>query len=84
MIELLNILKDYNEERNQYRNLHQLSQGKHFDDYDPQVGLEIDRYMINQVVVDFGLQVNILSRETWIKLEGLAIQQMNNYIKLVY
>jgi hypothetical protein len=42
----------------------QLTQQERFyDDYDPQVDLEIKGFMIPQVVVDFGSQVHILPKE---------------------
>ena len=34
-------------------------------DADPLVDLEIKRYHIRQVVLDFGSQVNIMTRDTW-------------------
>jgi hypothetical protein len=53
LLELLNILKEYKEDKRTYKNLRQLSQDKILDDYDLQVDLEIEGYMIPQVVVDF-------------------------------
>lgn len=37
-------------------------------DLDPKVDLVVNGYTIPQVVVDFGSQVNILPRSTWVKL----------------
>jgi hypothetical protein len=34
--------------------------------FDPQFGLEFDGHVIKQVIVDFGSQLNILSKETWV------------------
>lgn len=36
--------------------------------FDPQIGLDIEGVLIPQVVADFGSQVNILPRTTWIRL----------------
>lgn len=46
LIELLHVLKYYNEQKDKCKNLHQLSQGKYFDDYNPQVDLNINVFMI--------------------------------------
>jgi hypothetical protein len=42
LIDLLNILREYKEDQRPYKNLRQLSQEKHTNDFDPQVNLEID------------------------------------------
>ena len=45
------------------------SMGKHAQpDLDPKVNLVVNGYTMPQVVVDFGSQVNILPRSTWVKL----------------
>ena len=35
---------------------------------DPQVDLEVEGVLIPQLVVDFGLEVNIFPKITWLKL----------------
>jgi hypothetical protein len=39
--------------------MRQLTQENSHNDYDPQVNLEVDGFMISQVVVNFVSQVNI-------------------------
>jgi hypothetical protein len=50
--------------------------------YNPQVDLEIEGIMVNQVVVDFGSQVNILPQETWIRMGQPSLVHTMNYLKL--
>ena len=38
------------------------------NDFDPQVDLQINELLIPKVVLDFGSQVNILTKNTWEKL----------------
>ena len=38
------------------------------NDLDPQVDLQINELLIPKVVLDFGSQVNILTKSTWEKL----------------
>jgi len=38
--------------------------------------------MIKEVIIDFGSQVNILPRETWIRLGKLSLQPTMNFLKL--
>jgi hypothetical protein len=54
LLELLNILKEYKDYQQSYKNIGNLSQEKTHDNYDPHVDLEINDYMVHQVVVDFG------------------------------
>ena len=41
---------------------------KYKSDVGPLVDLEIEGYHIRQVVLDFGSQVNIMTRDTWEQL----------------
>jgi hypothetical protein len=41
-----------------------------------------NKHMIKEVVVDFGSQVNILPRETWIRLRKPLLQPTMNFLKL--
>ena len=38
------------------------------NDFDPQVDLQINELLILRVVLDFGSQANILTKDTWEKL----------------
>ena len=40
--------------------------------------------MIEHVVIDFGSQVNILPRDTWIQLDRPSLSLTMSYLKLVY
>jgi hypothetical protein len=82
LIDLLSILREYKEDQRSVKILCQLSQERHTNDFDPQVDLEIDGHMIKEVVVDFGSQVNILPRETWIRLGKPLLQPTMNFLKL--
>jgi hypothetical protein len=55
---------------------------EHKHDFDPQVDLEIDGHMIKQVIVDFNSQVNILPRETWVRLGKPLLHPTMNFLKL--
>jgi hypothetical protein len=83
LIDLLGILREYKEDQRPVKSLRQLSQERHTNDFDPQVDLEIDGHMIKQVIVDFGSQVNILPRETWVRLRKPLLQPTMNFLKLV-
>ena len=50
---------------------------------DPLVDLVVNGYNIRQVVVDFGSQVNVLPRSTWIKIGRPQLQESGIYIRLV-
>jgi hypothetical protein len=58
------MLKECKEEKRTCKNLRQLTQEKIQDDYDTQVNLEVEGFMVSQVVVDFRSQVNILPKGT--------------------
>jgi hypothetical protein len=81
LLELLNILKEYKEGKRPSKDVRQLSYNNKY--YDRRVDLEINEVLIKQVVVDFGSQVNILPRETWIRLGRSALAPTLNYLKLV-
>lgn len=51
-------------------------------DLDPLVDLVVNGYNIPQVVVDFGSQVNVLLRSTWIKIGRPQLQELGIYIRL--
>jgi hypothetical protein len=66
LIDLLNILREYEDNQRPVKSVRKLSQDRTTNDFDPQVDLEVNGHMIKQVVVDFGSQVNILPKETWV------------------
>lgn len=76
------MLKYYNKIREKCKNVRQLSQGKQMKDDDPQVELEINGYIVRQVVIKFGLQVNVLSCKRWISMGSLNLHRTNGYLKI--
>ena len=52
------------------------------NDFDPQVDLQINESLIPKVVLDFGSQVNILTKDTWEKLGRPQLVKSNYYLKL--
>ena len=52
------------------------------NDYDPQVNLHINESLIPKVVLDFGSQVNILTKDTWEKLGRPQLVKSVYYLKL--
>ena len=63
-IELLYNMKHNNNTKKQTKNICSLNQ-KDKSDADPLVDLEIEGYHVQQVVLDFSSQVNIMTRDTW-------------------
>ena len=51
-------------------------------DADPLVDLEIEGYHIQQVVLDFGSQVNIMTRDTWEQMGRPRLYESGIYLKL--
>ena len=52
------------------------------NDFDPQVDLQINELFIPKVVLDFGSQVNILTKSTWEKLGRPKLIKSEYYLKL--
>ena len=52
------------------------------NDFDPQVDLQINEFLIPKVVLDFGSQVNILTKDTWEKLGRPQLVKSDYYLKL--
>ena len=52
------------------------------NDFDPQVDLQINEFLIPRVVLDFGSQVNILTKDTWEKLGRPQLVKSDYYLKL--
>ena len=53
-----------------------------WNDFDPQVDLQINEFLIPKVVLDFGSQVNILTKDTWEKLGRPQLVKSDYYLKL--
>ena len=51
-------------------------------DAEPLVDLEIEGYHIRKVVLDFGSQVNIMTRDTWEQLGKPRLNESGIYLKL--
>ena len=51
-------------------------------DADPLVDLEIEGYHVRQVVLDFGSQVNIMTRDTWEQIGRPRLYESSIYLKL--
>jgi hypothetical protein len=81
LLDLLNILREYKDVQRPTKDANHLSYNNKY--YDPRVDLEIEGMMVNQVVIDFGSQVNIFPRETWIRMGRPSIVPTMNYLKLV-
>jgi hypothetical protein len=80
LLDFLNILREYKEGKRPSKDVRKLSYQHKY--YDPRVDLEINEILIKQVVVDFGSQVNILPRETWIRMGRPTLAPTLNYLKL--
>lgn len=52
------------------------------NDFNPQVDLQINELLIPKVVLDFGSQVNILTKSTWEKLGQPQLVKSEYYLKL--
>ena len=52
------------------------------NDFDPQVDLQINELLIPKVVLDFGSQVNILTKSTWEKLGQPKLIKSKYHLKL--
>ena len=51
-------------------------------DFDPQVDLQINEFLIPRVVLNFRSQVNILTKSTWEKLGQPQLVKSDYYLKL--
>ena len=52
------------------------------NDFDPQVDLQINELLVPRVALDFGSQVNILTKYTWEKLGRPQLLKSDYYLKL--
>ena len=53
------------------------------NDFDRQVDVQINEILIRKVVLDFGSQVKILTKDTWEKLGQPQLVKSDYYLKLV-
>ena len=74
-------MKHNNNTEKQTKNICSLNQ-KYKSDSDPLVDLEIEGYHVRQVVLDFGSQVNIMTRDTWEQLGRHRLNESGIYLKL--
>ena len=74
-------MKHNNNIEKQTKNICSLNQ-KDKSDADPLVDLEIEGYHVRQVVLDFGSQVNIMTRDTWEQLGRPRLYELGIYLKL--
>ena len=81
-IDLLYKIKDNKSTVKQTNNIYNLNQ-KDKSDADPLVDLEIEGCHVRQVVLDFGSQVNIMTRHTWEQLGEPRLYESGIYLKLV-
>ena len=79
-IDLLYEIK-HNNIKKQTKNIYSLNK-KDKSDADPLVDLEIEGYHVRQVVLDFGSQVNIMTRDTWEQLGRPRLYESGIYLKL--
>ena len=80
-IDLLYNMKHNNNTKKQTKNICSLNQ-KDKSDSDPLVDLEIEGYHVRQVVLDFGSQLNIMTRDTWEQLGRPQLYKSRIYLKL--
>ena len=81
LIELLYNMKHNNNIEKQTKNICSINQ-KVKSDFDPLVDLEIEGYHVQQVVLDFGSQVDIMNGNTWEQLGRPRLYESGIYLKL--
>ena len=52
------------------------------NDFDPHVDLQTNDFLLPRVVLDFGSQVNILTKDIWEKLGRPQLVKSDYYLKL--
>ena len=75
------MLKDESTTPRIFKNIAYMSNNTQ-NDFDPQVDLQINESLIPKVVLNFGSQVNILTKDTWEKLGGPQLVKSDYYLKL--
>ena len=81
LVDILSILKDESTKPRISKNIAYMTSNTQ-NDFDPQVDLKINESLIPKVVLDFGSQVNILTKNTWEKLGRPQLVKSNYYLKL--
>ena len=74
-------IKHNNNTKKQTKNICSLNQ-KDKSDADQLVDLEIEGYHVQQVVLDFGSQVKIMTHDTWEQLGRPRLYESGIYVKL--
>ena len=82
MVDVLSILKEETNTPKITKNIAYMSSNIQ-NDFHPQVDLQINEFLIPSVVLDFGSQVNILTKDTWEKLSQPQLVKFEYYLKLV-
>ena len=82
LVDVLSILKEETNTPKRTKNIAYMSSNTQ-NDFDPQVDLQINEFLIPRVVLDFGSQVNILTKITLEKLGGPQLVKSDYYLKLV-
>jgi len=81
LVDLMNILKNEPTNSRVSKTIsYMLQDGQ--TDFDPQVNLHIEGSLIPKFILDFGSQVNILTKCTWEKLGWLRLIRSDYYLKL--
>ena len=80
MVDILAILKDESTTPRISKNIAYMSNNTQ-NDFDSQVDLKINEFLIPKVVLDFGSQVNILTKDTWEELGWPQLVKTNYYLK---
>ena len=52
------------------------------NEVDPLVDMEIEGYHVRKFILDFGSQVNIMTRDTWEQLSRPQLHESSIYVKL--
>ena len=82
-IDLLHNIKNKYDTDKQTKSICNLNK-KDKNDANPIVDLEIEGYHVRQVVLDFGSQVNIMTRDIWEQMGRPRLNESGIYLKLDY
>ena len=81
LVDTLSMLKEESNTQRISKNIAYMSNNTQ-NDFDPQVDLQINEFLIPRVVLDFGSQLNILTKDTWEKLGRPQLVKSYYYLKL--
>ena len=81
LVDVLSILKEESNTPKIGKNIAYMRSSTQ-SDFDPEVDLQINEFLIPTVVLDFGSQVNILTKSTWEKLGRPQLVKSDYYLKL--